>query len=273
MVAIHWKRTTLDAINDNDQVQKTRPYMGISTLGHNCDRYLWYTFRWCYTDIVKARMRRLFDRGHREEDAVYNLLGNVGIQVHSKQIEAVLCYGHIKGHGDGIAIGVIEAPKTDHLLEIKTMNDANFKKLCKDGLKKSKPTYYCQAQCYATEFKLSRILFWATNKNDDHIYIERLETDKSYAGDMMRRGESIILSEEPGTRINSNPNWYECKWCTAWGICHNNEPVNKSCRVCKHGDIVQGGWECGFYGGKLTVDNQRKGCKEGYKLLECLEVK
>ena len=260
MVAIKWKRTTLDALNEKSEIQQTRPYLGISMLGHECSRYLWYTFRWCYQDIIEARMRRLFNRGHREEKQVIKLLNYVGVEVHSQQTEVVFVHGHVKGHCDGVALGVIEAPKTDHLLEIKTMNDSNFKKLCKQGLQASKPQYYIQANCYATAMKLKRILFWATNKNDDHIYIERLETDKSFAADQLRKAESIILSENPPNRLSDNPNFFQCKWCSAYNICHKDGQVQKSCRSCKYGDLIINGWECGLHGGKLKVDTQRIGC-------------
>ena len=54
-------------IEDGLIVQKPRPYLGMSQLGEKCSRKLWYDFRICSEIKIKPRLKRLFDRGHREE--------------------------------------------------------------------------------------------------------------------------------------------------------------------------------------------------------------
>src|SRR5688572_4793950 len=56
-----------------------RWHLGASIIGHECSRYLWFSFRWCARDEGEATKRdanshanlgrklRLFNRGHREE--------------------------------------------------------------------------------------------------------------------------------------------------------------------------------------------------------------
>ena len=44
-----------------------RPHLGASQIGHACDRYLWYQFRWCDHDEPDGRVLRLFDHGNVEE--------------------------------------------------------------------------------------------------------------------------------------------------------------------------------------------------------------
>ena len=258
---INRKQTTLQTIESAFAIQHHRPYLGMSSLGHSCNRYLWYTFRWCYEpEKITARKLRLFSRGHKEESSVISMLTSVGIEVYDEQLEAIAGYGHIKGHIDGKAIGVIEAPKTVHLLEIKTANDASHKKLCKNGIKNSNTVYFVQMQLYMHYFKLTRALFVSVNKNNDSLYIERVEFESTVSKEYIEKGEGILLSELPPDKQFA-PTWYECKWCAAMAICHEGKSVEKNCRTCKQCDMLNGGiWECSINNKQLTVAEQRGYC-------------
>jgi hypothetical protein len=231
---------------------------------------LWYAFRWCFEEEISERQSRLFGRGHREEAVIVEALEKVGIRFCGDQDEIVFAHGHCKGHRDGEVVGVLEAPKTPHLAEFKTMNDRNFKEVCKLGVAASKPGYYAQCQLYMKFFKLTRTLFVAVNKNDDSMYIERLKYDKESADRLTRKAEDINLSELPPSK-RFDPTWYECKWCSANKICHSGEAVLRNCRTCQFIDIYPGGeWKCQKYGDlHLATDQQRLGC-ELYEKLEGL---
>lgn len=58
-----------------------RSHLGASLIGHPCNRYLWYTFRWVFHKKHSGRMYRLFDRGHREEERFVKWLKGVGFEV------------------------------------------------------------------------------------------------------------------------------------------------------------------------------------------------
>ena len=250
------------AINKGVIEEPHRPYLGMSILGHNCERYLWYTFRWCYTSSYDPRIMRLFKRGDREEPEIIETLKSVGVHVFDEQQEVISIHGHSKGHIDGKCIGVIEAPKTVHLAEFKTMSDKYFKEVKKKGVKASKPVYYAQMQCYMKHTNLTRALFVAVNKNDDDMYIERVYYDEGFANDIMRRGEQIILSEMPPKK-KFEPTWYECKWCDAKAICHGTNSWDENCRTCKHVDLLPDGeWSCNRFGFTLATGQQRIGCKK-----------
>jgi len=265
------KKTTAQTIEENLIVQQHRPYLGISQIGHHCERYLWYAFRWCFTESITPRLNRLFQRGHNEEPLIAETLSNIGIKIWGDQTEVVFAYGHGKGHNDGICSGVIEAPKTDHLLEDKTMNDKSFKDTCKQGVKASKPQYFTQCQLYMKFLKLTRTLFVAVNKNDDSMYIERIKYDKEFADKAEKKAEEIILSEEPPKK-RFQPSWYQCKWCAANKICHGTNPVDENCRTCQNCDILPDGeWECNLHKIKLSTGQQRIGCNK-YYVLNCLET-
>jgi hypothetical protein len=255
------KKTTLNAISKLTEELEHRPYLGMSLLGHSCERYLWYTFRWAYSETLEARKLRLFDRGHREEPAIVSVLEKVGIRFYDPQLECVAGHGHIKGHIDGKVWGVIEAPKTEHLAEFKTMNDKSFKDTCKQGVKLSKPVYYAQAQLYMKFHSLTRCLFVAVNKNDDAMYIERIRYEADTAAALLERAEGIILSEDPPEK-RFKPTWYECRWCSAQNICHGGDPWESNCRTCINCDLLpHGKWECTKYKILLTTSQQRIGCK------------
>jgi len=258
---INKKERTIDLIEDLTLTQELRPYLGVSQLGHSCPRFLWYSFRWCYLETFSARLGRLFSRGHREEDTITEILQKIGYIVYGQQRECVFLYGHGQGHIDGLVRNVIEAPKTPHLLEVKTMNDKNFKELCKNGVRVFKPIYFSQCQLYMNFFKLQRTLFVAINKNDDSIYIERIRFEKHVSEKLLKRAQEVILSEKPPLRP-FNSTWYECRWCSANHICHKNHEIERNCRTCSSIDMLNDGiWECSKYEIELTTSQQRLGCK------------
>lgn len=71
------------AINDKlerDQERDGRRHLGGSMIGRKCLRELWYGFRWALAPDHSARMLRLFNRGHREEDRFVEWLRAVGVE-------------------------------------------------------------------------------------------------------------------------------------------------------------------------------------------------
>lgn len=60
-----------------------RAHLGASLIGHECSRYLFYVFRWCFKEQFSGRMQRLFNRGHREEERFIEWLGGIGAKVYA----------------------------------------------------------------------------------------------------------------------------------------------------------------------------------------------
>jgi hypothetical protein len=117
-----------------------RGYLGASVIGHACDRYLWLSFRWAGAEAFDGRMLRLFDQGHRAEARFVDELRMIGAEVHEtgpdgQQFAVEACGGHFRGHMDGAALGLPEAPKTWHVLEFKTHNAKSFKALQAEGVR------------------------------------------------------------------------------------------------------------------------------------------
>lgn len=62
-----------------------RNHLGISEIGEACSRKIWYKFRWMGQEYFDGRMRRLFARGHREEEKYISYLEGIGCKVYRFQ--------------------------------------------------------------------------------------------------------------------------------------------------------------------------------------------
>src|SRR5687768_13352697 len=158
-----------------------RSHLGASIIGNECERSLWYSFRWATRVQHAGRLLRLFQTGHLEEARLVKDLRAAGVTVmdvdpnSGKQWSFAAVDGHFGGSADGIVIGLLEAPKTAHLLEVKTHNQKSFAALQKHGVEKSKPNHYAQMQVYLSMLGLERAFYLALNKNDETIHSERIE--------------------------------------------------------------------------------------------------
>ena len=80
------KHTILDLIDRSNIVDghkefPFRSHLGGSMIGNNCERAIWYGFRWTLRPSHPARILRLFGRGHREEFQFVKHLRAAGIEV------------------------------------------------------------------------------------------------------------------------------------------------------------------------------------------------
>jgi hypothetical protein len=214
---------------------KPRPHMGVSLLGHHCDRWLWINFRWAVVEDFDGRILRLFRRGHSEEDTIIKDLRNIGIDIRSSQ-RRVDFGNHVSGSLDGvIESGVPEAPKARHVAEFKTHSKKSFDDMVKNGVEKSKITHFIQMQVYMHGTSINRALYLAVCKDDDRIYTERVKYDKKVAEDAIIRGKRIAMSDRMPEPVSADPSWYQCKFCPAHSFCHKAEPTKRiNCRTCSH---------------------------------------
>lgn len=249
-----------------------RSHLGASIIGKDCAREIWYGFRWAALPRFEGRILRLFNRGHLEEGRFIALLLMAGIQVyqqdeHGNQFRISDAQGHFGGSGDGIAIGIPDVViNSQILLEFKTHNDKNFKKLKNDGVRESKFVHFVQTQIYMRKMGLANSLYLAVNKNDDHLYGEIIPIDTLIADEFIQRGINLVWMQQPPRKINESPGWYACKWCNFYDVCHKNESPFKSCRSCTNGyPIDDGMWECrkknsSKFGELATPNQQLEGC-------------
>jgi hypothetical protein len=242
--------------------------LGGSQIGHECERATWYAFRWAYaSEVFEARMLRIFETGNVYEARAVQELQAAGIAVVGTQDEISAVGGHFVAKIDGRCSRVPDAPKTEHLLEVKTHNDKSFKALLKDGVAKAKPQHMAQMQSYMAVFGLTRALYVAYNKNDDSLYIERIDYDVTLGVGLLAKAERIIRADRPPTKLHEDPASkmaFACRYCPARTVCHEGVFAERNCRTCLHAtaivDGVAGVWHCSRWDKALTPEEQQQGC-------------
>ena len=267
--------TLAAAIDRHHEAVSERPryHMGASALGHHCDRWLWLNFRWVVVQSFNGRMRRLFRRGHMEEDVLMADMRAVGI-VFSEAQASVDFGGFVRGSADAvIERGVPESPNKRHVAEFKTHNRASFKALVKDGVKKSKPQHWAQMQVYMLGLDIKRALYVAICKDDDSLYSERVRLDVEAAESLVERGHRLSLDDRLPPPISTDATHWRCKMCPAHGFCHGSAQVNRSCRSCRFARAKDDAtFYCERHGGTIPRSFEPKGCDD-WEMIEDLEVK
>lgn len=244
-----------------------RSHLGASMIGGNCDRALWYGFRWYTLSNHDGRLLRLFNRGHLEEGRFIAALNTAGVNVYQydadgNQFRISDVEGHFGGSTDGIATNVPESPNEEVLTEFKTHGEKSFLKLVKDGVKESKPEHFIQMQIYMNKLNLKLALYLAVNKNTDELYGEFIPANEVVAKIYIERAERIIFARTPPKRINENSSWFECKFCDHNAVCHNNAIPARNCRSCIHSTPVRNKeWKCEKFNCVLTKEQQLSGCQ------------
>lgn len=257
----------IDAAHEAKQ-DHPRPHMGASIIGHKCERYIWLSFRWAVREKFSGRILRLFRRGQNEERTVHDDLRMIGCNVSTIDPATRQQWrfddGHFGGSCDGIITsGLPEAPKANHILEIKTHSAKSFKDVQAKGVKESKPPHWAQMQVYMAAFEVDRALYYAVNKDSDDIYTERVEFDAQAAEGLMERAQRLIAADRMPEPLSADPTWHECRYCAAHDQCHGSKLTKQvNCRTCLHSTAERDGrWTCAHWGVDIPdVDAQRNGC-------------
>jgi CRISPR/Cas system-associated exonuclease Cas4 (RecB family) len=252
----------------NKQDEGPREHLGASLIGRECERELWYSFRWAKVKKFDGRMKRLFNRGHREEGQMLKELKGIGAEVHAVDPDTKLQHrfraidGHFGGSCDGIGRGFPEGPKTWAIVEFKTHNDKSFTELVKKKVQEAKPEHYAQMQVYMGLAELTRALYLAVNKNNDELYSEWVHFDKELFEQLIAKAKRVIDAVEPPLGISQDPAWYKCKMCDYHSLCHERRTAEKNCRTCAHSTPVSDGfWICESQNRVLAYEEQRVGCR------------
>jgi hypothetical protein len=242
-----------------------------SMLGTECDRALWYLFRWASAkEKFSGRMLRLFQTGHIEEERIIADLRMAGIEVldvdpaNGRQWSARALAGHVRGKLDGIIPeGVPEAPTKAHVLECKSHSDKSFGKVKVHGVHKGKFEHWVQCQIYMHVRGIDRALYAAVNKNTDEVYYERVEYDNAWCVRLFARLERIIAMDQPPVPISEKREAPDCRFCKAKPLCLGESFARVNCRTCLHATPLMSGdaaWDCSRWAKPLSADEQRAAC-------------
>ena len=201
-----------------------RSHLGASAIGEDCERKVWFDFRWFTNPNFSGRILALFRRGHEEEKFWHEDLNSIeGFKFLSedstnKQFSFSRVSGHFGGSIDGALY--VEKEKQWYLVEIKTYNKTRFAQLQKKGVEVSDPKYATQVQMYMGLSNLDRVLFCATCKDSDDKHIEEIKAEKGRFEEGLAKAERIIFSKKAPPKISENPAYFSCKWCPHYAICH-----------------------------------------------------
>lgn len=251
---------TLDAMNKamelKQKLDKPRNYLGASEIGHDCERYLFYSFRnACKRNISAKGLKAIQDGYDQEAKTIERLRALPFIELinedeEGNQIGFETLLGHYKGHCDGMIHGLLQAPKTWHVFEHKSVNEKKFNDLKKTIEEKGEKEalynwdmmYYAQAQSYMHEFQLERhYTVVSTPGGRDHISC-RTEYKRAYAERILEKTKNIIFENWTiPAKISDKREFFKCQWCHMKGICHDGDFPDVHCKTCRYREAIDGG--------------------------------
>lgn len=271
----HVHSKTVQAIYDHHAKRKSGTFdsygLTFSGLGEECDRALWYGHHWVFPQTPPSGEKaRLFDTGDREEARIIAELRAVGVQITDEQEKQKLCDGHLRGKIECEALGLPDAPKTPHVVEIKTHKNTNFNAILKHGLKVKFPKHYIQLMLGVHAKGRNRGIYIMNCKNGGADGFDlcslRFELNPLEVAEWLARAERIIHASTPPSKLHDDPEKkaaFKCKMCPARHVCHEGAWPRINCRTCLHSSPgANGSWVCAHHGGAIDRDLQKTGCRD-----------
>lgn len=259
--------------------EKPRRYVGMSSVGEECKRKLWYRFRWATPETFDAKSLKRFEDGHTQEDVQANrlrLVHGITLLTHDPDTGDQIGFrdlaGHFCGHCDGNILGILQAPKTWHIWEHKSVEEKALVELeklkrtygDKEALKHWKPVYYAQAILYMYYAGMTRHYLTVSSPGGRRTVSCRTNCDTAEALVLIEKAKRIIEAQNPPEKISKSADYFECRWCSFHSICHGENIPQKNCRTCLHSTPLMsepdGAWACARYGAMLEDEKQREGC-------------
>lgn len=239
-----------------------------SALGNECDRALFYTLRWTSPpEALTGRKLRIFERGNIEEDRVLADLRRAGLDVldrddmTGRQWTFATARGWLRGKADGRCSGVIEAPKTEHVLEIKSLKAADWRAIIRHGLLKAKPEHWHQLHAGMAGLGIARGLYVGVNKDTEEILTERIRYDVEEAARQEARVLRIVDANDAPGKIADKPDSFACRFCNHKAICHAGADARRHCRTCLHFTFTSDGMgQCERWHEPRAPKSQAQGC-------------
>jgi len=173
-------------------VSSKRKHIGMSQIGADCERQLWYSFNQCLTVEHDGRLLRLFQFGHDMEQGFADLLKSVGFRVYLHGEGAELTAQDpdnvfFSGTADAVAVSpdtdIFDGvkPNTPYVVDFKTASKRNFNQFIKNGLLEWNQKYFMQLQCYmgfSEQFgkkPITNAMIFVFNKDNHEIATQCIE--------------------------------------------------------------------------------------------------
>lgn len=228
------QRSTIDQIKEKieeAQERQQRDYIGGSLIGDECERKIWYDYNGYHKKDMGWKVLCAIEDGHATEDVMadrYRMLPNIELHTHDKDGKQFgFDNGIMKGHYDGVIRGLVEAPKTWHIWEVKTKEEKFLKELqkCikdygeKDALKNWDYQYYCQAVIYMHAEGFTRHCMTVAKAGGRDFMQIRTDANPQLAEALLQKAVRIKNAKNPPERTWGKT-FYKCKWCDFYEECH-----------------------------------------------------
>jgi hypothetical protein len=220
--------------------QRTRRYIGASSIGVECMAYHALSLRGFPGDMPSPQLLRIFGDGHRIETQVVEALVAAGHVVEEldpatgQQWEYNSHGDHHSAHLDGFITLIGGGERM--ALEIKSMNRKMFESFQKKGVHLSHPHYVDQCvdgMHLARSFNVpvSKCFFIAYCKDNSQYHAEIIEYDSYLANKLLERVADAIAGVT--TRISSNKHEYKCSTCHKRTSCWEPNVAVTECHHCE----------------------------------------
>lgn len=274
------------ALEERKKLDEPRHYLGMSQIGEECWRKLFYSFRNANKKKWEAQGVRNIEDGFVQEDIMairlqmlsyielYTNTENIPVnsigmnlissQKNNNQIGFLLLLDHFRGHCDGMILGIKQAPKTWHVWENKSINESKFNKLEKlknenekEALKKWDEIYFAQAIIYMHCSNTKRHYLTAQTPGGRQYTSCRTDYNKSIADGIITKAKTIIFDNwNIPSKLSEKREFYKCKWCEFSGICHDGDIPLVHCKTCRYSEPVKNGERHCHYKEQI-IDNKQ----------------
>lgn len=246
-----------------------------SELGSECDRKIFLDLRWATaSDTNQYSSIKIFERGNWEEDRTIEDLKRVPEftvndvdPATGRQFVISLADGLIRGRTDGEIYGLLESQKV-HVMEIKSMKDADWKVTFKKGLRKANEKHWYQLQAGMKERGIDRGLYIYRNKATEELGMERVKLDDKIMDLAIDRVTSISqMNDMPAgsfdekKTIDTIKHPSPCAFCKHNDFCYTPKFAPRTCRSCIHATIITDGQvRCARFDRDIHPKNQKDDC-------------
>ena len=206
-----------------------------SALGTSCDRQIWLTLRWASPpETPTGRQLRILERGDIEEEPCSPIFDGPGIEISREQERFALASGWLRGKVDAVGGGFLEAPKAEHVVEIKSMKAADWRAVQKHGMAKAKPEHWHPLHTGMAALGIARGAYVATNSAPEELLVERIRLDVEEANRQEARVERLVAEHDAPLRIADNAERPPCRFCRHKALCFDAAMPRRHCRTCLH---------------------------------------
>lgn len=215
--------TIINNAIENLPPDEPRRYIGASSIGHDCMRYIWGNYHGVQGKPFTAKQRRTFEIGKRLEDMVLDYIELTGFKVErpKRGSAGIPCEDEIfpifRGNMDGI-LHLNDSHRA--IIEIKTAKASEFKKFCDNGLKSWSYTYYSQCQSYMGMTGIHSVFFVVISKDTSEWHGQWIVFDEVTYSELQAKAITVHNMSEPPPKINENPCFMVCQMCKYKDVCH-----------------------------------------------------